>query len=218
MRSTTRWFHPFALLRLLPLPLAVCWVTPAPALTSGESEDVFRSFTAHIQQQIGLDKVDFVEAQVCTEWFYKQRYQKPAAPPVQGVAFHEGPDPRHRALTPSDCPSRYPGGLEAARQDFSRTQSSLSLSLTFYEFALVGDRNDDEQYSAAELRDMLESFGLSFDTVLSPAMHLATLNAKFDALRKAGGLEALMLSMGTLYDKGYRFTGRDRVALNRVSG
>ena len=80
----------------------------------------------------------------------------------------------------------------------------------------MGDRNDDGQYSLTELRDVLESFGLSFDAVVPPAVHLATLNAKFDTVRRSGGLEVLMASMGVLYDNGYRLTVEDRAALNRV--
>ncbi|MBI4401629.1 MAG: hypothetical protein HY581_08350 [Nitrospirae bacterium] len=179
---------------------------------------MFRSFTSHIQQQIRSDKQGFVEAQTCTAWFYKQLHQKPPRPQAEGIVFHAPRRIRLQTLDTSDCQTRYPHGLEAAREDFSRTQSSLSLSLTFYEFALVGDRNDDERYSVSELKDMLESFGVSFNAVLAPAVHLAALNAKFDALRKSGGLDVLMASMGTLYDKGYRFTNQDRAALNRVAG
>ena len=42
--------------------------------------------------------------------------------------------------------------------------------------------------------------------------------AHFDAVRKTGGLDILMTSMGLLYDKGYRFTAPDRADLNRISG
>ena len=177
--------------------------------------DIFEAFTAHIQEQIRSDKETFLDADACVHWFYQQ--QKLTPPPAQGAAL----DPEHgssrRVLEGPECLTRYPSGLKAAREDFSRTQSSLSLSLTFYEFALVGDRNDDGHYNAVELRDMLESFGLPFDGLVVPGLHLAALNGKFDAVHKTCSLDALMTSMGTLYDKGYRFTSQDRAALNQIS-
>jgi hypothetical protein len=185
----------------------------AAALPAGEDE-VFGPLAAHIQRQILADKQGFVVAQICTEWFYKQRFQKPPKPKVEGVGF--------RRTVPSaespDCPARYPGGLEAAREDFSRTQSLLSLSLTFYEFALVGDRNDDQQYSPAELRDVLESVALPFDPAAGSAAHFGSLAAVFDKMHRTGGMESLMAGMSTLYERGYRLTGGDRSALNRVMG
>jgi hypothetical protein len=85
---------------------------------------------------------------------------------------------------------------------------------------LHGD--DDGQYSDTELRDIFESIGLDtlrFDGQSQIAeLLLTTLNNKFDAIRKFGGLEPLMTSMGTLYDKGYRFTTQDREALDRIMG
>jgi len=221
MRTITVSMPSLPLLRIV--PLAACLWALCLNTAGGESQsanDVFVAFTDHIRQQVQWDKQSFLNASACTEWFYKQLYQKPPRTPAEGVAFH-ATDPATEGIlrlapATSDCHTRYPGGLKAAREDFSRTQSSLSLSLTFYEFALVGDRNDDGQYSLTELRDVLESFGLSFDAVLAPAMHLATLNAKFDTVRQSGGLEVLMASMGVLYDNGYRLTVKDRAALNRV--
>jgi len=209
------------LFRIVPL-VACLWGLCLNAATADpqNANDVFMAFTAHIRQQVQSDKQVFIDASACTEWFYKQLYQRPSRPPAEGVAFHAaGPAIEgmlRLAPATSDCPTRYPGGLEAAREDFSRTQSSLSLSLTFYEFALVGDGNDDGQYSLTELKDVLESFGLSFDAVLAPASHLATLNAKFDTVHKGGGLDVLMASMGVLYDNGYRLTVQDRALLNQV--
>ncbi len=207
-----------AWLSIVPL-LPGLWLPVPPGLAAElpDNVNVFGPFTAHIQRQIQSDKLFFAEAQTCTEWFYKQLQKKPPKPGVQGVSFRAGLQPGWNALETAECRTRYPGGLDAAREDFSRTQSSLALSLTFYEFALVGDRNDDGHYSAAELQDILESFGLLYETGRPPAVHLAALNAKFDAIRKAGGLDVLMTSMGILYDKGYRFTSRDRAVLNRVS-
>jgi hypothetical protein len=183
-----------------------------------EPDNVFASFTAHIRRQIQTDKAGFAQAQTCTEWFYRQQRKKPAAPPVLGVSFHPVRSVDQGSAQTSDCPSRYPGGLDAAREDFSRTQSALSFSLTFYEFALVGDGNDDGRYSPRELQDILESFGLSFHPGDASASQVAVLTAHFDAVRKTGGLDILMTSMGLLYDKGYRFTAPDRADLNRISG
>ncbi len=188
----------------------------APAFPN--PEDIFESFTSHIRQQIQVDKKFFLDANVCTELFYKQLYEKPAPPAMQGVSWKGPALAGVGDLSLADCHARYPGGLQDAREDFSRTQSSLSLSLTFYEFALVGDRNDDDRYSPAELQDILESFGLRFDSFGSSSGHLATLNEKFDDLRKSGNLDHLMTSMGALYDKGYRFTSHDRTVLDQVIG
>src|SRR5437867_9773472 len=210
------------LLRIVPLAVCLWALCLHVAVAEPQStKDVFVAFTDHIRQQVQWDKQGFLDASACTEWFYKQRLQKPPRPTAEGVAFHAA-NPATEGilrLAPaiSSCYTRYPGGLEAAREDFSRTQSSLSLSLTFYEFALVGDRNDDGHYSAVELRDMLESFGLPFEGLVVPVVHLAALNGKLDAIYNTGALDVLMTSMGTLYDKGYRFTSQDRAALNRIS-
>lgn len=189
-----------------------CVTTALSASAMGfEPGDVFASFTRHIDRQIQTDKEGFVRADRCVQWFYGEQRKKPAPPAAQGVSLR-----RDRRLAQDlDCPAQYPGGLEAAREDFSRTQSSLALSLTFYEFALVGDANDDGRYSTGEIRDMLESFGLAYRRADA---HSALLEAKFDAVRKTGELDVLMGSMGILYDKGYRFTNLDRAALNKVSG
>ena len=205
--------HRHPLIGLAALLLGTAWLS-YPAAAALEPGDVFGSFTGHISRQIRSDKEGFLRADRCVQWFYAQQRKKPAAPRAQGVALTRN----HRLTQDFDCQSEYPGGLDAAREDFSRTQSSLTLSLTFYEFALVGDANDDGRYSAGEIRDMLESFGLAFRRAAAPAIHSALLEAKFDALRKTGELDVLMGSMGVLYDKGYRFTALDRAALNKVSG
>lgn len=197
----------------LSLLLVLGWPACAAALLAGE-DGVFGPLATHIQRQILTDKRGFVVAQFCTEWFYKQRFQKSPKPKVEGIGFRRtGPSAESQ-----DCPARYPGGLEAAREDFSRTQSLLSLSLTFYEFVLVGDRNDDQQYSPAELRDILESVALPFDPAAGSAAHLGSLAAVFDKMHRTGGLESLMAGMSTLYERGYRLTGGDRSALNQVMG
>jgi hypothetical protein len=185
--------------------------------SAAEGDSVFGSFTKHIQRQILSDKRLFLEAETCTAWFYEQQHNKPAQPPVHGVSYSPAGRMGRSAEETSDCPQRYPGGLRAARQEFGRTQALLSLSLTFYQFALVGDRNDDEQYSLTELQDIVESLGLRFDAVRGPAVHLAALNTQFEGMHKTGSLEGLMAGMGTLLDKGYRLTPQDRSALNRIS-
>jgi len=211
-------------LRAVPLPCALlclcglfCASTPVPLASAAESDSVFGSFTKHIQRQILSDKRLFLEAETCTAWFYEQQHNKPAQPPVQGVSYPPAGRLGRSALETSDCPQRYPGGLRAARQEFGRTQALLSISLTFYQFALVGDRNDDEQYSVTELQDIVESLGLRFDAVRRPAVYLAVLNTQFEAMHKTGSLEGLMAGMGTLLDRGYRLTPQDRSALNRIS-
>src|SRR5436853_1398044 len=221
MRTSTVSLSSRPLLRIVPLATCLWALCLHAAMAEAQNtNDVFVAFTDHIRQQVQSDKQVFLVASACTEWFYKQRLQKPPRPTTEGVNFHaaslatEG-IPRLAQAT-SDCRARYPGGLEAAREDFSRSQSSLSLSLTFYEFALVGDRNDDGQYSLTELKDVLESFGLSFDAVLTPSGYLATLHAKFDTVHQSGGLDVLMASMGVLFDNGYRLTVQDRAALNQV--
>lgn len=187
-----------------------------PGPVTAQSVDVFQGFTGHIERQIKQDKQYFVDAQTCTEWFYKQQ-KKPDQPKVEGIVFSGRRPDVHSAIQTSDCPARYPGGLNAAREDFSSTQSALSLSLTFYQFALVGDRNDDGRYNAAELQDVMESFELSYDRSRPASAHVTALTSTFDGLHKTGGLERLMTSMGTLYDKGYRLTQHDRTTLDQVT-
>ena len=188
----------------------------------GQRGSVFQAFTSHIQRQVELDKRSFVDASACTEWFYKQQRPKPQEPKVEGVGRRLDQPATHDVqiirVSSSDCRSRYPGGIDAAREEFGRTQTTLSLSLTFYEFALVGDRDDDSRYNPAELRDILESFGLAFRPELSPATQLTTLNAQFDSVHYTGQFDVLMTGMGVLFEKGYRFTSRDVVALNRIMG
>jgi len=117
-----------------------------------------------------------------------------------------------------NCPSYYPGGIQEARKDFGRTQTILTISLTFYQFALVGDRNDDRHYNADELRDILESMNLPFNTILPSPLHATTLNDTFDSLHHMENLDQLVTGMGRLLDQGYRLTGQDQLALNRIMG
>lgn len=179
-------------------------------LPANATDEVFRGFTGHIGGQIQSDKKEFVDAETCTIWFYKQQ-QQPTAPPAKKTSYS-----RLRAVAGPECSDRFPN-LETARGEFSRTQSVLSVSLTFYEFALVGDRNDDGEYNAVEIKDMLEAFGLAFEAELAAPAYLEQLNAKFDGIHRTASLEPLMSGLSTLYDRGYRFSPRDRAELDKIS-
>ena len=176
-------------------------------------KEVFRGFTSHISAQIRRDKQTFYEAQSCTSWFY-EHLKPPADPPVKKTSFYPVSTPRDEL----DCGKRYPEGLEglqAAREAFAQTQQSLSLSLTFYEFALVVDRDDDGQYNGGELNDLFESFGMPYEDRLPSDRYIVSLNGVFDSLRQSGELKTLVNSMEVLLEKGYRFTSADQAALNR---
>jgi hypothetical protein len=82
----------------------------------------------------------------------------------------------------------------------------------------VGDRDDNHRYSEEVLKDLLGSFKLPFQEILPATTHVDALTAQFDLARKGNTLEAVMISMGLLYDKGYRLTTGDRMALNTLSG
>lgn len=186
------------------------------------THDLFHLFTQHIRKQVVADKEAFANVSRCTEWFYKRQKQIPLRAPVEGVAWRPA-DHRYGAHTStrsadfeSDCEGLYPHGLEDAREAFSRTQSFLSLSLTFYEFALVSDGNDDGEYNATELHDVLRSLDLASDPSTPATTHLTALTDTFDSLHRTMGLDRLMTSMGRLYDQGYRFTGPDQGELHRV--
>lgn len=185
---------------------------PATAGIGEAANSVFGRFTRHIQTQIASDKVAFSKASGCTNWFYHRERRKPAPADVQPIRLNlviESP-------TPEDCLRWYPDGLESVRQDFNRTQTSLSVSLTFYEFALVVDRDDDARYSGEELRDLFQSLALSYDPSDSPTALAAALTERFDTWYRARNLESVMNGMGQLYDKGYRVTSADRIELDRV--
>jgi hypothetical protein len=191
------------------------------AATRLNGVDVFAQLTQHIQQQAQIDKQAFAVASQCMNWFYKQQRRKPVPPAVQSIAWTPGTDSRLTATDPpeqegSGCRSRYPGGLDSVRTDFQRTQALLSLSLTFYEFALVGDGDDDSIYDARELQDILLALNLASEPSLGADAHLRSLTTQFDSLHEARGMEALMTGMGKLYDQGYRVTTADKAHLNRV--
>jgi hypothetical protein len=183
--------------------------------------DIFLRFIQHIQRQAETDKQAFATASQCMNWFYKQQRQRPAPPAVQRIAWTEQTESPWSAADSSeqeaaDCRARYPEGIDAVRTDFQRTQALLSLSLTFYEFALVGDGDDNSAYNSRELRDILIALDLSTEPSLGAAAHLLALTSKFDTLHNARGMEALMAGMGKLYDQGYRVTPADKARLNQV--
>lgn len=196
--------------------LALGWMTLAGNTAGAEPPDAFGALTAYVAQQIQSDKIVFVGAQRCTEWFYKQLKQKPPRSQTHTIIFT--PIESDTSDSASECRTRYPDGLESARHAFSQAQSALSISLTFYELVLVGDRDDNHRYSENELKDLLESFKLPFHEVLPATAHVDALTAQFDLARKENTLEAVMVSMGLLYEKGYRLTTADRTALNNLSG
>ena len=187
--------------------LLLCWHSLSP-VSRADQDTVFGALTGEIEKQIQVDKKGFVIAQTCTEWFYRKKSPRSSKPKAEGVSFDRA----------ADCASRYPSGLTDAREDFSRAQSLLTMSLTFYEYALVADRNDDHLYSARELQDMLESFDLSYSEAASAESTLVTLQSTFRRMRGTGNIETLMTGMSRLYDKGYRLTAGDRVAMNHVIG
>ncbi len=204
-----------------------CWIAIGIAPSSSKAAtrlvgiDVFAQFTQHIERQADTDKQAFAVASQCMNWFYKQQRHKPAPPAVERIAWTLQTDSRYIAAGSSDqadseCRARYPGGIDAVRTDFQRTQAFLSLSLTFYEFALVGDGDDNATYSTRELQDILLALNLASEPSLGADAHLRSLTSQFDSLHKARGMEALMTGMGKLYDQGYRVTTSDKDHLNRV--
>lgn len=205
---------------MVPVPALLLWVVVAPwGMPAAEADlweqkdGVFGHFSRHIQRQVESDKRAFAKASGCTNWFYHQHRRKPARPETQPIRL----DRVLQSPTREECLRDYPGGLEAVRQDFHRTQTSLSVSLTFYEFALVGDRDDDARYSPEELGDLFQSMDLPFDPSQRPAVHASALTERFDAWYRTKNLERLMTGMGQLYDKGYRVTPADRLELDRVT-
>jgi hypothetical protein len=192
------------------LPTGFSWQARAEAY---EANGVFDRFSRHIQRQVEVDKVAFTKASGCTNWFYQQEKHKRGLPDAQAIQY----SPVLSPPTKEDCLRDYPGGLESVRQDFHRTQTSLSVSLTFYEFALVGDRDDDARYSSEELGDLFQSLALVFDPTHSIVSQASALTDRFDSWYRSRNLESLMNGMGQLYDKGYRVTPADRVELDRVA-
>ncbi len=174
---------------------------------------VFQGFVHHIAQQIDRDKVDFAVAESCTSWFYEQlKKPSPVHPDVQRLSFVAEEDSDSHP-----CAGRYPG-INEARQAFAHSQSTLSLSLTFYQLALVADRDDDERYDAGELQDILASLNVLPLQGDFPDQLLARLTGKFDDVREGIEFTTLTDGMQALYSKGYRFTSADQAAMGRVTG
>lgn len=193
--------------------LLMAFVAGGPSVAA-IGHDVFEGFVRHIARQIDRDKVDFAVAESCTSWFYEQLKQAPGVrPDVQRLSFSVEDDlPDSHA-----CASRYPG-INEARQAFAHSQSTLSLSLTFYQLALVADRDDDEHYDESELRDILTSLNVAPLHGEHPVQRLAKLKDTFDDARETVEFTTLTDGMQALYSKGYRFTNADQAAMDRVTG
>jgi len=192
--------------------LAVLMCALFPGNSSGRENAIFQQFTQHIGRQIHKDKQAFAQANNCVSWFYKAKKTPP--PAVQGIGWSVLPLSQPEV----DCVHDYPGGMDDARADFAKTQSLLSVSLTFYEFALVADRNDDAIYSPAELQDLLRSLTLSYHDEEPTLNQVMALTERFDSWYRSRNMDALMQGMSDLYERGYRVTPSDRVELDRVLG
>ena len=182
------------------------------SVEASPGSDVFQNFTQHISQQIGKDKQAFAEADTCTAWFYKRMGKKPP-PAVQAEKIHFVPISQPDA--PADCATRYPKGLEAAREAFGYTQQRLSFSLTFFQMALVSDGDDDHAYSTQEMQDVLDAFSRTYHSGQSVDQYVSQLIGLFEHNRPEVQFPVLMTGMQTLMDKGYRLTKADQTALNR---
>jgi hypothetical protein len=188
-----------------------CWEQGLPATAwASPGADVFQSFTQHIVAQIGKDKREFAIADSCTVFFYQHMNKKPR-PEVERIHFA----PLFNTGLALDCGKLFPEGLEQARLAFGNTQQRLSLSLTFYQMALVGDRDDNQEYSAQEIQDVLEAFGLPYLDGLPHGGYVIALTGLFDNIRKDIQFKFLMEGMQRLMNKGYRFTNSDQKRLNQ---
>lgn len=199
--------------------LTVCALAMSLALSTGAgvpshaysgNGDVYGTFTQHIRTQVDRDKQAFLQASGCTKWFYKP--DTSPSPSLERIAWNTAEAQRSE----EDCRRLYPGGLNAVREDFARTQTFFSLSLTFYEFALVSDQDDDGRYSAEEIQDTFHALTLFYDAAHPPATFAEALTARFDTWHKTRNLERLMEGMSRLYERGYRVTAADRAELDRV--
>ena len=190
------------------LTVLMCGLFPGDS--SGRENTIFQQFAQHIGRQIHKDKQAFAQANNCVSWFYKA--EKTPPPAVQGISWNMTPSSQPQV----DCLHDYPGGMDDARDDFAKTQTLLSVSLTFYEFALVADRNDDAIYSPTELQDLLRSLTLSYDDGEPTPNQVRVLTERFDSWYRSRNMNALMHGMSDLYERGYRVTSSDRVELDRV--
>jgi hypothetical protein len=183
-----------------------------PGDSWGIDNTIFQQFTQHISRQIHKDKKAFAQANTCVSWFYKA--EKTPPPTVQGIGWNPTPSSQIEV----DCLRHYPSGMDDARDDLAKTQALLSVSLTFYEFALVADRNDDAIYSPIELQDLLRSLTLSYHDGEPAPKQVTALMERFDSWYRSRNMDALMQGMSDLYERGYRVTPSDRVELDRVMG
>ncbi len=180
--------------------------------------DEFAALTRHVEHAVAEEKRRFGIASACTEWLYKRERHKAPALPVEPIRWRpvatpppETPSEFHPA---TECPRRYPGGVEDARRDFSHSQAALSIVLTFYELALVADGDDDAAYNTAELGDLIEAMVLP--SVTAQLDTGAVLKATFDRWLGERNLEQIMNAMTRLYDQGYRLSAADRRQLDQV--
>lgn len=188
-----------------------CWVQGLQSSAwASPGTDVFQGFTQHIGAQIEKDKQEFAIADSCTVWFYRHMNQKPK-PEVERIHF----SPLSKTGLDLDCAKLFPKGLEQARQAFGDTQQRLSLSLTFFQMALVGDGDDNQEYSAHEIHDVLDAFGLPFRKGQPLGGYMRALTGLFDSIRKDVEFKLLMEGMQVLMNKGYRFTDADQTGLNQ---
>jgi len=192
--------------------LTVLMFSLFPGNSSGRENTIFQQFTQHISWQIHRDKQAFAQANSCVSWFYKAKKMPP--PAVQGVSWNM----TSVSQLEVDCLRNYPNGIDDARDDFAKTQTLLSVSLTFYQFALVADRNDDAIYSPTELQDLLRSLTLSYHDGDPTLKQVTALTERFDNWYRSRNMDALMQGMSDLYERGYRVTPSDRVELDRVMG
>jgi hypothetical protein len=192
------------------LTVLACALSPANSL--GKDNAIFQQFTQHIGRQIHKDKQAFAQASACVSWFYQLKKTPP--PTVQGIGWK----PTSSSQLEVDCLRNYPSGMDDARNDLAKTQALLSVSLTFYEFALVADRNDDAIYSPVELQDLLRSLTLSYHDAEPTLKQVTALTERFDSWYRNRNMDALMQGMSDLYERGYRVTPSDRVELDRVMG
>jgi hypothetical protein len=189
-----------------------CWVKGFHNFAwASPGTDVFQSFTRHVGAQIGKDKQEFSIADTCTAWFYQHMGQKPPRPEVEKIHFI----PLGQTVPDLDCAKLFPDGLEQARKAFGHAQQLLSLSLTFFQMALVGDGDDNQEYSSDEIHDVLESFGLPFHEGQPLGRYIGDLTGLFDTIWREVQFQFLMEGMQVLMKKGYRFTGADQTALNQ---
>ncbi|MCX5721734.1 MAG: hypothetical protein NT179_06845 [Nitrospirae bacterium] len=209
--------HPRLIQRIAARPLTAGLIVTLlllalfPCDSSSKENRIFERFTRHIGQQIHKDKQAFAQASSCMAWFY-HKAKTPPPPTAQGISWQAA------SQTEVDCPRAYPGGMDEARDDFSKTQSLLSVSLTFYEFALVADRNDDAIYSHTELQDLFRTLALPYDERDLAQTQVASLMERFNSWYRSRNMDALMQGMSDLYERGYRVTPSDRAELNRVMG